>query len=117
MTTMIDTRECTEVTPCPVPDPFGPVTGVARTPCQDVDPEWFFAEVPEVIEDAKRVCQPCAMRTACLDGALRRREPHGVWGGELFQDGVIIERKRPRGRPPKTIRPSLGADEPLSLAA
>jgi WhiB family redox-sensing transcriptional regulator len=76
-----------------------PVDRSRRTPCQGVDPDWFFADVPEVIEDAKRVCQPCAMRLACLRGAMRRHESHGVWGGELFQNGVIIPRKRPRGRP------------------
>ena len=25
----------------------------------------------------------------------------GVWGGQLFADGVVIPRKRKRGRPPK----------------
>jgi WhiB family redox-sensing transcriptional regulator len=25
-----------------------------------------------------------------------------VWGGELFVQGVIVPRKRPRGRPRKT---------------
>ena len=34
-------------------------------------------------------------------GALERREPWGVWGGELFLQGVVIPRKRPRGRPRK----------------
>ena len=117
MTTMLDTHQCTEVTLHLVADPVEPHDGVVRTPCQDVDPEWFFAEVPEVIEDAKRVCQPCPMRLVCLGGALRRREPHGVWGGELFQDGVVIARKRPRGRPPKTVRQMMDIEEPLRLAA
>jgi len=39
---------------------------------------------------------------ACLSGALERKEPWGVWGGELFVQGVIVARKRPRGRPRKT---------------
>ena len=34
-------------------------------------------------------------------GALERREPWGVWGGELFDAGRVIPRKRPRGRPRK----------------
>ena len=38
---------------------------------------------------------------ACLAGALERREPWGVWGGELFIAGVVVARKRPRGRPRK----------------
>ena len=38
---------------------------------------------------------------ACLAGDKERREPWGVWGGELFVQGVVVARKRPRGRPRK----------------
>ena len=41
------------------------------------------------------------MRAACLAGALQRGEPWGVWGGELFDRGMVIADKRPRGRPRK----------------
>ena len=34
-------------------------------------------------------------------GALDRREPWGVWGGQLLIAGVVVARKRPRGRPRK----------------
>lgn len=61
----------------------------------------FFSEEPEEIARAKQVCHTCPLRRPCLDGALRRREPAGVWGGELFDRGGIVERKRPRGRPRK----------------
>ena len=30
---------------------------------------------------AKAICAECAVRTECLDFALRVREPHGIWGG------------------------------------
>ena len=43
----------------------------------------------------------CPVRDLCLTGAKQRREPWGVWGGELFLQGVVIPRKRPRGRPRK----------------
>ena len=43
------------------------------------------------------------MRNKCLDGALSRLEPCGVWGGQLIEDGVIIERKRRAGRPPRQV--------------
>jgi hypothetical protein len=33
--------------------------------------------------------------------ALERREPWGVWGGQLFIQGVVVPRKRPVGRPRK----------------
>jgi WhiB family redox-sensing transcriptional regulator len=30
---------------------------------------------------AKGICGTCPVRRACLDYALRIREPHGIWGG------------------------------------
>jgi len=71
-------------------------------PCTD-DPELFFAESPEDVERAKALCRGCQIRLACLSGALERREPWGVWGGELFLRGMVVPRKRPRGRPRKTV--------------
>jgi WhiB family redox-sensing transcriptional regulator len=72
----------------------------AELPCTD-DPELFFAESPQDVETAKALCVGCAARMACLSGAVERREPWGVWGGELFLRGQIVPRKRPRGRPRK----------------
>lgn len=69
-------------------------------PCTQ-DPELFFAESPQDVEHAKAVCRGCGARIACLAGALERREPCGVWGGELLIRGAIVPRKRPRGRPRK----------------
>lgn len=69
-------------------------------PCT-ADPELFFAESPHDVEAAKALCRECPARAACLAGALQRREPWGVWGGELFLRGAIVPRKRPRGRPRK----------------
>jgi len=70
-------------------------------PCTE-DPELFFAESPQDVETAKAMCRGCKARLACLTGALERREPWGVWGGELLMRGAIVPRKRPRGRPRKT---------------
>ena len=72
-----------------------------QLPCRLNDPELFFAESPEDVEFAKSLCRGCPMRAPCLAGALERREPWGVWGGELFASGVVVPRKRPRGRPRK----------------
>jgi WhiB family redox-sensing transcriptional regulator len=71
-------------------------------PCRVNDSELWFSESPDDIELAKALCRECAVRSLCFDGALERREPWGVWGGELFLQGVVIPRKRPRGRPRKT---------------
>ncbi|AXE22867.1 Transcriptional regulator WhiB [Streptomyces sp. enrichment culture] len=69
--------------------------------CRTYDPEVFFAESPADVEYAKSLCRTCPLVEACLAGALERREPWGVWGGELFVQGVVVARKRPRGRPRK----------------
>jgi WhiB family transcriptional regulator, redox-sensing transcriptional regulator len=71
-------------------------------PCTE-DPELFFAESPQDVEQAKALCRGCRARLACLAGALERREPWGVWGGELLLGGAIVARKRPRGRPRKNV--------------
>jgi Transcription factor WhiB len=72
--------------------------------CRDgqgaLTPLFFSDQIPD-IELAKAICSMCALVEPCLRGALARREPLGVWGGQLFADGVVIPRKRKRGRPPK----------------
>lgn len=73
-----------------------------QLPCRVNDPELFFAESPADVEFAKTLCATCPARRDCLNGALERREPWGVWGGEWFVQGVVVPRKRPRGRPRKS---------------
>jgi WhiB family transcriptional regulator, redox-sensing transcriptional regulator len=85
-------RPKTSLSPAPVRHPL---------PCRVEDPELWFAESPAQLELAKSLCTECPVREACLAGALDRAEPWGVWGGEIFDHGVVIARKRPRGRPRK----------------
>ncbi|WP_269676107.1 WhiB family transcriptional regulator [Kitasatospora mediocidica] len=102
----------TKADPAPLPPPEGSlmqITALDDTealgspiPCRAFDPEVFFAETPADVEYAKSLCGTCPVKEACLAGALDRREPWGVWGGELFVQGVVVARKRPRGRPRKT---------------
>ncbi len=76
-------------------------TNAESLPCRSNDPELFFAESPADVEMAKALCRTCPVRNECLAGALERREPWGVWGGELLVSGAVVARKRPRGRPRK----------------
>jgi WhiB family redox-sensing transcriptional regulator len=80
---------------------FATVDDELSLPCR-TDPELFFAESPDDVELAKTLCGDCPIQRACLAGALERAEPWGVWGGQLFVRGVIVPRKRPRGRPRKS---------------
>ena len=66
--------------------------------------ELFFSEQLDDIAAAKAFCLECPVKDTCLEGAQMRREPWGVWGGELFVNGKIVAQKRKRGRPPK-VRP------------
>jgi len=65
----------------------------------------FFSDELQDIAEAKRICAQCPVLANCLEGALERREPWGVWGGQLFRNGRILASKRRRGRPPKNPRP------------
>jgi WhiB family redox-sensing transcriptional regulator len=83
-----------------IPVTMAGVPSGRKLACAD-DPDLFFAESPQDVECAKVLCRGCPARMACLAGALERREPWGVWGGELFLRGEVVPRKRPRGRPRK----------------
>jgi WhiB family transcriptional regulator, redox-sensing transcriptional regulator len=69
--------------------------------------ELFFSDqIPDIIQ-AKEICSTCSLIEPCLEGALERREPWGVWGGQLFLNGRILTQKRKRGRPPKNPAPGI----------
>ncbi len=87
----------------------GENTKVWRTQaaCREVDnaADLFFSEELHEIAAAKRICAECPVIASCLEGAIGRREPWGVWGGQIFLNGRILAKKRRRGRPPKNPRP------------
>lgn len=48
--------------------------------CAKADPDaWFPEHGPAVA--ARRICQACPVREACLDYAISANEQHGIWGG------------------------------------
>ena len=77
------------------------VSAKSALPCRNFDPDLWFAESPAELELAKAMCGDCPVRVECLAAALDRQEPWGVWGGEIFERGAVVPRKRPRGRPRK----------------
>jgi len=79
----------------------------------------FFSDNVVDIARAKAMCALCPLQYECLEGALEREEPWGVWGGELLSGGRIVANKRPCGRPPKHPRPEVVYDEmgPVGVVA
>lgn len=96
----------------PGPGPPGQAEPWARARCRDGQSpmlKLFFSEQLEDIARAKALCTRCPVAAACLDGAVERHEPAGVWGGQLFADGKVLALKRRRGRPPKGTQTQLTA--------
>ena len=90
----------------------GPVIDWAAARCRDGAGSLvglFFSEQLDDIARAKTVCATCPLLAPCLEGAVARREPWGVWGGQLFLNGKILAFKRKRGRPPKNPPAQLTA--------
>lgn len=97
-------RPATAGIPPVIASPFrsagGPADPYAPFPCQvSADADLWFAERTVDVERAKALCGTCPIRQACLDGAITRAEPWGVWGGQVFVDGAVVPTKRGRGRP------------------
>lgn len=65
-----------------------------RAACRGVDPDIFYPVSEEDAEEAKAICRSCAVREACLEYALSRRERDGVWGGATERDRRRILRQR-----------------------
>lgn len=62
-------------------DRFYPPSWIAFALCAEVDTDLFYPEKGGSTLYPKRVCAACPVRAQCLDDALERDEPHGIWGG------------------------------------
>ena len=49
--------------------------------CSNHDAELWYSDAGLDRRRAALICSTCPVRTECLDGALRRDERHGIWGG------------------------------------
>ena len=81
--------------------------------CRAHDPEMWFD--PESHKYARLVCNDCPLRYPCLTGALERREPWGVWGGDVFVAGVAFTVGRePRPKTTPAARPAARSGPPAA---
>ncbi len=59
--------------------------------CHQADPDLFFpvgtaGPALRQIREAKRICEACRARTACLAWALEHAVASGVWGGTTEEE-------------------------------
>lgn len=69
--------------------------------CLYEDPELFFPKGntgPAIlqIEEAKKVCLRCDVRSRCLEWALEAGQDHGVWGGLSEDERRALRRRNAR---------------------
>lgn len=55
----------------------------------------FFPEKGNQAHRAKKVCQECPVQQQCLQEALERDEPFGIWGGFTPPERLRIKRGQP----------------------
>ncbi|MGW3445610.1 WhiB family transcriptional regulator [Streptomyces sp. NPDC001076] len=75
-----------------------------RAACREVERSIFFPEdfpkglVLLVTREAKQVCAGCPVMEACLEAALDRPEPNGVWGGLDKDERRALRRRQQKRR-------------------
>lgn len=74
-----------------------------RAACLDEDPELFFpigvtGPALAQVEEAKKVCMRCDVRSECLQWALDNGQDHGVWGGLSEDERRSMKRRAARSR-------------------
>lgn len=47
--------------------------------CAGLGPDLFFAEEPEALDAARRVCRRCPVALECAEASMGER--YGIWGG------------------------------------
>ncbi|MDA8314904.1 MAG: WhiB family transcriptional regulator [Actinomycetota bacterium] len=68
----------------------------ARAACRGRPVSIFFTSVGVDQSPAKAICARCPVQERCLEDALARREPYGVWGGLSLQERRVLLRSRRR---------------------
>ena len=63
---------------------------ITNAACRNVDPVFFFPDpgVTEVPTEAAVCCASCPVAEACRRYASNSGNISGVWGGELYEDGL-----------------------------
>jgi WhiB family redox-sensing transcriptional regulator len=87
-------------------------TWISQANCRNVPLSVMFPSDGAGVEVARRVCEDCPVRAACLEYALENLIPHGVWGGTSER-----ERRRMRRRRRAVARPVVPAGRETAAAS
>jgi WhiB family redox-sensing transcriptional regulator len=95
-----------------------------RAVCRELDDRSIFfpEDFPKglvllVTREAKAVCARCPVVQACLEAALERPEPNGVWGGLDKDERKAFRRRQQRSARRRTARRSKGDGDGAGEAA
>jgi len=61
--------------------------------CRGLALDLFFPERGETTKKVKGICEPCKVKTECLDYAIEN-ERFGIWGGMSEQERRGVRRKK-----------------------
>lgn len=67
-------------------------TWEAQATCIQADPELFYAESAQGINEARKVCVDCPVITECFARAVLKGEQYGVWGGHTASERPSLRR-------------------------
>jgi len=62
--------------------------------CRGLGNDLFFPEQGASTEKAKGICEPCKVKTECLDYAVDVVEKFGIWGGLSERERRPLRRER-----------------------
>jgi len=83
-----------------VNQPINDAPWMAKGLCRQEDPELWMSNVQADQRKAASICMDCSQRITCLEYAIERKEPHGVWGGfterqrRRLAAGLPVDRRR-----------------------
>jgi len=61
--------------------------------CTKADPELFFDNSKDGIEEAKSFCVKCLVQNQCLEYALRTNQDSGTWGNMSEAERKALKRR------------------------
>ena len=102
----------------PIATPLLVAPKLSDAQCAGIGPDAakdFFSERLESVRKAQAICAECEVQEPCLEGALQRGEFAGVWGGQMFRAGAVIDPMRIRTN--RVARKAVAPSETQSPSA